>query len=194
MNLFYLSSNPERCARYHCDKHMRMISEYCQLLSVAVWAHDPKQAKRLHKRGHIYCAPNAKGGHSHYNHPTQRWVRESKQHFQYLYLLCEALGEEDYYRYGYKRDDGQGRYHECILKVLRHIDYDTPVPDNGWKPPPKVMGLAHREGSTITAYRRFYQNSKIRFAKYTRRKPPIWMQEVLRLKEAERAKAKRLKQ
>ena len=33
MNIFYLDSNPQKCAEYHCDKHVvKMILESAQLL------------------------------------------------------------------------------------------------------------------------------------------------------------------
>ena len=36
MNIFYLDTDPELSAKYHCDKHVvKMILEYGQLLSTA---------------------------------------------------------------------------------------------------------------------------------------------------------------
>ena len=36
MNIFYLSTNTDECARYHCDKHVvKMILETAQMLSTA---------------------------------------------------------------------------------------------------------------------------------------------------------------
>ena len=36
MNIFFLSLKPRECAQFHCDKHVvKMIVEYCQLLSTA---------------------------------------------------------------------------------------------------------------------------------------------------------------
>ena len=36
MNIFYLDDDPIQCAKWHVDKHIvKMITEYCQLLSTA---------------------------------------------------------------------------------------------------------------------------------------------------------------
>ena len=43
MNIFFLHWDPEQCAQMHCDKHVvKMILEYCQMLSAAWHVMDPQ--------------------------------------------------------------------------------------------------------------------------------------------------------
>ena len=35
MNIFYLNEDPRIAGEEHCDKHVKMTIEYCQLLSTA---------------------------------------------------------------------------------------------------------------------------------------------------------------
>ena len=44
MNIFFLDYDAQRCAEYHCDKHVvKMIIEYAQLMSTAHRILDGKQ-------------------------------------------------------------------------------------------------------------------------------------------------------
>lgn len=84
MNIFALDKDPALCARYHIDKHVvKMVIEYCQLLSNAVWSVG-------------IVAPYKK---THYNHPASKWARESNENYIWLWKLCNYLGQEYTYRY-----------------------------------------------------------------------------------------------
>ena len=88
MNIFVLHTDPETCARMHCDKHVvKMISETVQLLCTCHHFYDnhdvPYKACQL-------------------NHPCNRWLRESKANYRWLYNLGVFLYKEYKHRYGDK--------------------------------------------------------------------------------------------
>src|SRR5210317_1125408 len=102
MNIFYLDSDPEVCASYHCDKHVvKMIVESCQMLSNAL----PKDE-----------APYRR---THYNHPCSKWVRESWNNWWWLAQLTECLLSEWRDRYGH---DNKFK-HACASKFLEMTVY-----------------------------------------------------------------------
>lgn len=172
MNIFYLSNDPAECAQYHCDRHVvKMIIEYCQLLSLAIWVNDPNQAAKLHEDKCIYNAPNLKGRHAHINHPSAIWVRSSRSHFDWLYKMTEELGREYQFRYGYKSD----KQHLSITKCHAHLKSNEHFPERGWIDPPQCMPDECKDPDAITAYRKYYQDEKISFVSYTRRPPPFWL-------------------
>ena len=52
MNIFYLHKCVNKCAKYHVDKHVvKMILEYCQLLSTAHRVIDGKEIMTKSKTG-----------------------------------------------------------------------------------------------------------------------------------------------
>jgi hypothetical protein len=87
MNIFYLDNDPQVCAEMHNDKHcVKMILEYCQLLSTAHRIIDGTETMAKSKTGRnvkrwvlddereslLYSA-------THINHPSAVWCREQKQ-------------------------------------------------------------------------------------------------------------------
>ena len=52
MNIFYLHSEPDQCAKWHCDQHVtKMILEYAQLLSTAHRVCDGEEVQVLSNSG-----------------------------------------------------------------------------------------------------------------------------------------------
>ena len=107
MNIFFLSSNPESCARRHCDKHVvKMVIEYAQLLSTAhrmldgheyidVTSNNRKIKRwRLNddRESMLYKA-------SHINHPSAVWVRKSVWNYRWLHDLLSCTLDEYTFRY-----------------------------------------------------------------------------------------------
>jgi len=88
LNIFVLHSDPEICARFHCDKHVgKMLLESCQIMSTAVQLELGKEIEGLYKKTHI-------------NHPCVKWCRESKNNFGWLWRLASYLHNEFIYRFG----------------------------------------------------------------------------------------------
>jgi hypothetical protein len=85
MNLFVLDSDPVKAAQLNCDVHTsKMILESAQILSTT-----------FHLQG-IEAPYKA----SHVNHPTSKWVRESRANFDWTVKHGIALYEEKLYRTG----------------------------------------------------------------------------------------------
>lgn len=79
MNVFYTHDNPHKAANEHCDVHqVKMILEYSQLLSTA-----------HHKLGTSH-RPNLLAK-THEDHPSAVWVRESVDHYVWLFNCLMQL-------------------------------------------------------------------------------------------------------
>lgn len=155
MNIFYLDSNPVRCANYHNDKHVvKMILEYAQLLC------------SVH---HLRGVPDEKLYRlTHQNHPSAVWVRSANAHYDWLYALFIALCDEYTYRYG--------KTHLTYQKLatrLKDCPFDDDLP---FVPPPQVMPDEFKMEDTVLAYQNYYKNGKSNLLIYTKRGMPSWAQ------------------
>jgi hypothetical protein len=180
MNVFYLDQHPKLAAQYHCDKHVvKMIIEYAQLLSTAHRILD----------GDLYIDKTANGRNikrwklhdprepilykaSHINHPSAIWVRESLDHYQWLWNLATELCQEYRHRYGGKTD----KQHKTSL-VIQNLSFaPNNIPRTGLftEPPQAMPEDAKVPGDSIAAYRNYYKKHKVRFAKWTNREIPNW--------------------
>ena len=84
MNIFCLSNDPAQAAKWHVDKHMKMLLEFCQMACT-----------NYHLQG--ISAPYRK---THFNHPSTVWLRESSENFQWGLELAWGLAKEYTERYG----------------------------------------------------------------------------------------------
>jgi hypothetical protein len=168
MNIFFLSGNPRRCARWHCDKHVvKMILEYTQILYTA-----------NHVNGGttliLECAPlcmstQNRGYKLHAkNHPSVLWASESLVHYMWLCKLAISLVEEYKFRYN--------ATHSC----LEHLQwlFTNPPPALMFKrdwmrdPPPAMPDEYKVSSDSIECYRAYYNGSKRYLLKYTKRHVP----------------------
>ena len=79
MNIFVLDTDLEKCAEYHCDKHVvKMILEYAQMLSSVVRLQGHDVGYKL----------------THKNHPCTIWARESLSKYNRLKRLTRLLNYE----------------------------------------------------------------------------------------------------
>jgi hypothetical protein len=159
MNIFFLDNNIEKCAQYHCDKHIvKQILEYSQLLCSAHWmcgsinTHELPPYKLTHK-----------------NHPCSVWVRKSMQNYNCLLALTEELLKEYTFRYG--------KHHKCesVVRWCNIIMPNIPTKTR-MTPRPKCMPIeiASWHSDVVKAYRKYYMNHKASFAKWKKRPIPIW--------------------
>ena len=94
MNIFILDENIEKCAQYHCDKHIiKMILESAQLLCTAHWINKyagfiPRKLEskewekvREQKTNDPRDFPYLPTMH---NHPCSIWVRSSLDNYEWL--------------------------------------------------------------------------------------------------------------
>lgn len=121
MNIFFLSMSILRCAKHHFDKHViKMILEYCQLLSTAWHVLEPKKALILNEKNSIYKK-------THVNHPCAVWVRKHINNYNYVARLGLQLCKEWRYRYGHV----DNKLHGSELKLQFLIkNPPTSIPKN----------------------------------------------------------------
>ena len=152
MNIFVLDYNQERCAQYHCDKHVvKMILEYAQILSTNV-----RLTSELDVGYRV----------THRNHPCTIWARESLSNWLWLKELARQLNIE--YRYRYKN-------------IYNHKSYDVieslPIPnidDVGLTAFPQAMPDYCKVEDAVDAYRLYYIREKSSIASWTKRNAPDW--------------------
>ena len=177
MNIFYLDKDPQTCAKMHCDKHVvKMIIEYAQLMSTAhrVLDGDPYVSQTLGGR-RIQRWKHPLENHekllykaSHVNHPSGKWVRESQNHYNWLYKMWEQLCYEYTHRYG--------RVHLTDLK-LRGILATPPmqIPVEPFVDPYLAMPDDVKQEDVVSAYQDYYIKYKKDFAKWTNQETPQFM-------------------
>jgi len=172
MNIFYLDSNAKTSAEMHLDKHVsKMLVEYAQLMSTAhrvldgtEW-HDKNKIGRRIKRWRVsenmedilYKA-------SHVNHPSNIWLRQSKENYAFLYEMWSHLHDEFKLRYG-KDHLSYTKLHEILKYAPIHI---ADVPFN---PPTQAMPDDVKNIDTVTAYRNYYMKHKSHIATWKAHKP-----------------------
>jgi thioester reductase-like protein len=148
------------CAQYHNDKHVvKMILEYAQLLSTAHHVLDNNDFN-----GNIYKK-------THANHPSAVWVRSSKQNYEWLYSLLNALLDEYTFRYG--------KIHKTTekLQYLKHLPSN--INDTSFTQPTEAMDVKFKQSqNAIDNYRNYYVNDEKKRAMlkyYTKRNQPKWV-------------------
>lgn len=149
MNIFHLSTDLERSARYHIDKHVvKMQLEHVQLLSTA---------NRI-------CGLDEGYRPTHQNHPCAVWVRESIDNWLYLKDLTIELHKEWQYRYQHRRN------HKSF-DVLMTLS-TPPLPKLRFTTPPKCMPDDAKLHGVVASYRNYYSMYKRGIATYTGRPVP----------------------
>jgi hypothetical protein len=182
MNIFYLSHDIKECAQMHVDKHVvKMILEYCQLLSTAHRIIDGEMVIGLTKTGRkvkrwllqdereniLYSA-------THINHPSAVWVRQSNSNYQWLANLLDELCKEYTFRYGKTHKcekDGLTKY------LLMNRPHNISVKEFT-EPTPAMPDNVKVPNDSLTSYRNYYINNKIHLAswkgKVNSRQIPFW--------------------
>ena len=177
MNIFYLDKHYKTCAKQHVDKHVvKMIVEYAQLLSTAHRVLDGEEYEGRtanNRRIRRFKMANSNIEYTLYiasdiNDPSAIWVRESSQHYWWLYLLFRELCMEYTHRYG-KIHSTESKLGEILQIKPKNIK------DNGFVEPPQAMpDYCKIPGDSIKAYQKYYVEEKIGFAKWTKRDIPNW--------------------
>ena len=152
MNIFFLDYNPELCAMYHCDKHViKMLVEYCQLLSIA----------------NRSCGLDEGYALTHFNHPSAKWVRESLDNWMYVRELSVWLNKE--YRYRYEKS-----YNHKSFDVTETLSV-PPLPSRGLTKVALAMPVEYKKyDSAVECYRQYYKGEKATIATWRKRGKPYW--------------------
>jgi hypothetical protein len=152
MNIFVLDEEVEKCAEYHCDKHViKMILESAQMMSAVVRLQGYDIGYKL----------------THKNHPCTIWARKSLSNYKWLKTLTTLLNAE--YRYRYDKNINHKSY-DMVLTL------PTPkLPDIGLTPFAQAMPEQYRNTDAVKAYRDYYINEKSSFLTWTKRITPKWI-------------------
>lgn len=155
MNIFVLDTDPQNCARYHCNKHViKMILETAQLLSTAHHVLDGTSPSTYKK--------------THPNHPCAKWVRETSANYRWTWKLLDALCEEYTLRYGKKHKTEREQLIPLIVTPKN-------IKDSPLTPWPQAMPDHHRRPDAVSAYRTYYKAEKSHFAVYPAGQVPEFM-------------------
>ena len=140
MNIFYLHRDPVVAAKVQYNKHVvKMILESAQMPCTA--------------HHHFNEDTNVPYKKAHYNHPSTKWVRESIDHYFWLYDHMIALGNE--YKKRYNKTHLSITKCEDALKIEPlGIDY------NGFTQPPQCMPDEFKNECSIKAYWNYYIGEK----------------------------------
>lgn len=165
----------------HCDKHVvKMIIEYAQLMSTAHRLLDGEDyidmtanGRRI-KRWRMQDSRMEQGlmKASHINHPSNIWVRASKENYTWLLKMWLHLLAEYTHRYG--------KQHACE----KYIDvlYTPPknIPNGSFtEPTPAMPDECKIAGDSLASYHKYYIDKKVSFAKWTKRETPNWFSEEI---------------
>ena len=171
MNIFFLDTDTKQCAKYHCDKHVvKMILEYCQLLSTAHRVLDEGELdewmdETLYKKTHV-------------NHPSAVWVRQNARNYQYVFDLLFSLSTEYKQRYGKPHASWQ-KLRFALCTYPRNISLTNIKEPLDLNAAPQCMPDEYKDDNTVQAYRNYYNGGKYQIAKWKNTVTPEWFKPQL---------------
>ncbi|VYU47368.1 hypothetical protein [Clostridium paraputrificum] len=150
MNIFILDEDVEKCARYHCNKHLvKMLVEYAQILSTT---------NRICGLDEGYRAVFV-------NHPCTVWARQCFDNWYVVKLLANELNKELIYR---------GFRHHSSIDVINSLS-NPPLPILGKITKPyQAMPSKYKQDDYVQAYRDYYIGEKQHIADWGKRGMPYW--------------------
>ncbi len=152
MNIFVLDKDIEKCATFHCDKHVvKMILESAQILSTSVRLSGLDVGYKI----------------THPNHPCSLWASESLANWKWLRELAKALNKE--YRYRFERKVNHKSFD--LIQTLP----SPKIKDLGLTPFAQVMPEQYQHKNPVTAYRKYYKEEKSKILKWSKRPSPPWI-------------------
>ena len=175
MNIFYLHKDPIKNAEYHCDKHIvKMATEYCQLLSTAHRILDGKMylGKTKNNRNiKRWRLPDEREDilmkASHVNHPSNIWVRESRENYMEMYFIYMATLGEYTYRYG--KIHGSSKASMILQRPPKNI-----ISNKNTEMVQAMPDYCKINNDPISAYRNYYIKEKKNFVTWKNRPVPEW--------------------
>ena len=176
MNIFYLDREPQKCAEMHCDRHVvKMIIEYAQLMSTAHRILDGTEYIDLTANGRKIkrwrmaddYMENGLMKASHINHPSNVWLRQNKQNYQWLCQMWLHLLKEYTHRYG--------KHHACENRVEFLMNPPKNIKEGTFtEPTPAMPDDCKIANDSLASYHKYYIDRKVNFAKWTKRIVPTW--------------------
>lgn len=154
MNIFVLDLDVDKCAEYHCDKHVvKMILETTQLLNNALIKND--------------SAYNPVYKQTHKNHPCSIWASENRANFEWLVNLGLALCSEYTLRYN--------KTHKCQPIIESFKKMSSRLPAGNLTEFNKCMPDEYKTNDVVESYRKYYKGDKVAIAKWKSGSKPYWM-------------------
>lgn len=180
MNIFILDLDPQKCAQYHCDKHLtKMITEHNQILGSVKHAwHGIKKRSEITSD---YVKENFKGfprvdlngdphpyGVGYRNHPCTQWATKSLANYRWLTTLNAEMCKEYTLRYK-KIHAGEeiNRWYASNHPELPMIPGLTPFA--------QAMPESLKGSDPVNSYRLYYATHKAYFAKWKNGEPDWWI-------------------
>jgi hypothetical protein len=186
VNIFYLNPDPKICAEMHCNKHVvKMIIEYAQLMSTAHRVLDGEEYYALSVNGRRIKRwrmtdlkyENGLMKASHVHHPSNVWVRQSRQNYMWLNQMWNYLLLEYTHRYG--------KRHACADRMEFLYVWPKNIPDVPFTPPtPAMPDECKIANNSLASYHKYYIEKKVRFAKWTNREAPLWYSNAINTNNA----------
>ena len=143
MNIFYLNNSQYFTASMLSNTHVvKMTLETAQILSTVHHAKgNPDGHKVLYKQ-------------THNNHPSVLWAGQSKENYDWLYVMFKALAYEF-----------QLRFNKAHKSFVVLCDSLKQAPSNleslGFTEPPQVMPEQYKSEKTTDAYLEYYRHEKL---------------------------------
>ena len=178
MNIFFLSLDPQESAIMHVDKHVvKMILEYCQLLSTAHRVLDGTQIIEISSKNRkikrwtlqeksldekLYKA-------THINHPSAIWTRSSNENYKWLHTLLVCVCEEYTFRYGKVHKSQR----DGIVSALSVFPSNIPLREFTC-PTCAMPDECKIEGDSVASYQKYYIEKKQHIAQWKKRNAPEW--------------------
>ena len=168
----------------HCNKHVvKMIIEYAQLMSTAHRMIDGTEYNDLSingrriKRWRHPELDDVLMKASHVHHPSNVWVRQCNENYQWLYHMWLFLTKEYTHRYG--------KTHACarLIPILRCIPKNIPRGEFT-EPTPAMPDECKIANNSLASYHKYYIEKKVRFAKWTNREAPLWYSNAINTNNA----------
>ena len=144
MNIFYLHQDPYKSAEAMTNKHVvKMILESAQMLCTAHHMLDNGNVdQKLYKPAFV-------------NHPSTKWVRESKKHYEWLYSHFVGLNKEYTKRYD--------KVHATYFRLFEVLEkFPENIPDKKFVQPPQAMPDMYKTRDSVVAYRQYYVGEKLK--------------------------------
>lgn len=183
MNIFVLDKNPQLAAQYHADKHaVKMILEAGQLLCTAHWLNwakmlgAPKLKTRqlqewLYQNVPRELQPPWKMTHVH--HPCTQWAAHAWGNYMWLSRHGLALCDEYTRRYGkIHKSHEVHRWLNRVIPPMFEARVDDPVQIT-----PFALAMPDDckvEGDPVQSYRNYYNQHKVRIARWRHSETPAW--------------------
>jgi hypothetical protein len=161
-----------------------MILEYAQLLSTAHRVLDGKETVELSDLGRkqkVYKLSDWRDKDlykaTHINHPSAKWVRHSKDNYEFLFQLWVNLLNE--YTHRYSKVHKSSRLLDLLsytpFRINNTIEFSPP-----WRAMPDEYRISRCvDDYTVKSYRAYYIGQKSHMFKWKNRNTPTWINDTI---------------